>query len=826
MHAAFYMIKYLSYIPEYLTTFILSSTASQQTIMSCESLSRKSSFAKGKSSKVIRCAHRDPASGQMEYFVTDKANSLGSWVGECTIELSVLLGHLYSRAALRQEKFSMRVRERRRTELDKMLIIEEQRRKQAEERRQKDIEQRRLEREREKEQRRLEKQRLREEKELRKREMIHRRRKEAELRRQQEAEERRIRELEDAKRREEEGKRLVEAKAAAAEMYKKAAAAAAEARTKARVCDAANERAKAEANAVSQVNDSDVAATVQEEKRLTEAKTPAAEMYKKAAAAEVRTESRECDIAKGRVKDEVNAVPQVYDTDAASNALKNIIGRHHDEVKYLLQDSAVLGLSSVPNELMTPVRQKNLLALEATNQILLCRGGDFVEEANLMHLLMQAESNAMENYIKETEAGAIGESAAEEEQTSTAIDKNTTAQTAQSCPKTTPTCAVPNYSAIPNSALQAESISHSQMKRPEKSYLQLETGHLSFGNDIISNRQASAYHQSAAQSLSEISEEKTQMLMHTLDSSERVQKMMCESYKASASTLSSTSSAWSSVTIPDQAWQMQTNQKQSLEDMQARKALTARCESKDITGSFLSHPQKTSDLGNHLQQILGHKENSTQSLGKHGPLELNSLSNQQEWIQQHRNAALWGLTGLQVKPVQYQASQIPELKSNNSNKTNCFRSDGQKLIKNQPYLDHLSQSNMASRIESKKDNATLESAVFNGQSLRDHNGQIISHQYFDGSPVNISQHYYHPQYQYFGGLGRHIDPSVSAPENCFELESKPLFSVESNELGNDFDQRTNREVSNVDRNSSVRSSPNQVNGTLSQNLQDYLPRKT
>jgi hypothetical protein len=96
---------------------ILESSLDRATIHQCENQTRR-----GKSAlqKVIRCTIRNPSSGSLDHFLVNKKSLKGCWVPGDQLDLSSLILDLFCRRQRQKDQRLERVREKERSEREKL----------------------------------------------------------------------------------------------------------------------------------------------------------------------------------------------------------------------------------------------------------------------------------------------------------------------------------------------------------------------------------------------------------------------------------------------------------------------------------------------------------------------------------------------------------------------------------------------------------------------------------------------------------------------------------------------------------------------------------
>uniref|UniRef100_A0A7S4IQS3 PHD-type domain-containing protein n=2 Tax=Odontella aurita TaxID=265563 RepID=A0A7S4IQS3_9STRA len=422
----------------------LDSFLNKAAIITCEGITKRN---KPNAKKVIKCSLRDHATGLTEYFVVDKNNTRGLWASEDSIDLPILIHHRIKRIGVHRAKFDKFVTAKRMREEEERRLESERQRKEAEARKRREMEERKR--------RRLEEEARKREEQARRREEARKAAAEAAARareRARELAEKRLQAAREAAAKKAvakaERERIAAEKRAAKAREKAEKKAAREAAAKARAEREAKARAEREAKARAERE----AAIARAEKlraerearakaeREAKAKAEAEARAKAERAAKERAE-REAREAKARAEREARAKAErkareakdVAEREAkaraeqeakaqamrfansgagglgypmrsaadAQMALHTATDRHRDEVKKLLKEAAARGQSSVATELMNPTRLKHMAELKAANDVLRQLGGNFLQESDLTQKLCEAETEAVQGYVKE-----------------------------------------------------------------------------------------------------------------------------------------------------------------------------------------------------------------------------------------------------------------------------------------------------------------------------------------------------------------------------------------------------------------------------------------
>jgi len=424
----------------YLQMRILEAHVNRPTINSCETLARRSNSTKSLVQKVVKCSHRDPMTGQLEYLVVNRGKSRGCWLSEETVDLSALILKKSECVEENKRKYGERLQEKQRRkdeELRKKVEAEAKRRAEVEAEAKRKLE----------EKRKAEQDRRRAEMERRKAEAL-KRKAEAEAKRKLKAEndarKKAEREAKEAKRKAEiEARRRAEmearwkAEAVKREMEAQAKKAAAE---KAAIEAAADMyRRKMNNDFAFPITNTDSSKPIKRtgkgsrggkggrgrgkgsrggkcgrgggkggRGRGFEMKSP--DNLDEAGMGSLQGISEGLapvahKAALGRAKASRNNPKPTSLEQRYTDAFEQAFQKHQLDTKMLLKEASDLGLTTVPNDKMNAIRLKNMDALRMANDSLHSLGSKFyTSEEVVTKKLSDAESLGVEMHIKaETE---------------------------------------------------------------------------------------------------------------------------------------------------------------------------------------------------------------------------------------------------------------------------------------------------------------------------------------------------------------------------------------------------------------------------------------
>jgi len=392
---------------------VVDSYLNRTAISTCESFARRVTSSKESVLKLVKCIHRDPSTGLLEYYVVQRGKRRGCWFSEENIDLSALIMDRAIRIEAQRTKFFNLISERRISHEmhDKAQVAADSAKKTLKESEQMFTEKA-----------------VTAKKAIQLSETVAKDYQHAKSL------------LEQAKEKADEAKKYADAERAVYEAglrsEREAAAKAAQAEAKARARAEAAAAAKAKAAADAKAKAKALAKTKAEAAAKAEAAKAKAEaekrkkMLKERRRKEAMLEQRareeeerrnEVIVAANREKEHRNMEKNRQEAQEQKhlNDYDEIVHNHSLKTKQLLHESSFLGQATVPSDKMQFARQKTMSELKEVNNMLRSLGMKSYDDPKLISDLASAEQIGMTMFVKE-----IGTEGQEDEEEEEEIDQD------------------------------------------------------------------------------------------------------------------------------------------------------------------------------------------------------------------------------------------------------------------------------------------------------------------------------------------------------------------------------------------------------------------